>query len=146
MLIPTKFDLGQTVVVIWHSPTERPVACAVCDGTGWIHVKGERYLCPECHGHGYVRERIPPHWHVAHTGVVGRVQAETAGHIEDPQEYRITLTTVGPVAIDYMLDVTGVGSGTLHYEPNVFATAEEAQAECDRRNTATGNEERGAAE
>jgi hypothetical protein len=136
MNIPTKFDLGQTVVVIWHSPTERRVPCAVCDGTGWIHLHDKRYLCPECHGHYFVREHIPARWHVANTGIVGRIQAETITHDGYPEDHHLTKTEVGDMKINYMIDTTGIGSGTLHYEPNVFATTEEAQAECDRRNAA----------
>lgn len=136
MHLPTKFDLGQYVVTIWHGPTERLVSCTVCDGTSWINVKGHRYLCPECHGHGTQREHIPARWHVAHFGIVGRIQVETTAHLGDgpAQPYRVTDTPVGPLAINYMIDATGVGSGTLHYEPNVFADEAEAQAECDRRN------------
>ena len=145
MNITTKFDLGQTVVFIWHEPTERIVNCDVCDGTGWIHVKGTRYLCPECNGRRTTREHIPARWHIVNTGIIGRIEVETRIHepVErDPAHPHLTQTPLGPMAINYMLDVTGIGSGTMHYEPNVFETAAEAQAECDRRNA--GNKERGA--
>lgn len=128
MEIKSKFNLGDSVYRIDRYSERVYKKCPICDGVGYAMVGEHRFTCTECNGCGGEYEYDPPVYHVNNEiGIIGRVQVTIYGKewVErDMQECEIT----------YMLDVTGVGSGTLHPEDQLFLTKEEAQAECDIRN------------
>lgn len=137
MILHTKFDIGQTVCLIRQETTPVTRPCAVCDGRGYLDlVKGgnvpctNRYVDKDRCRSGNVTLRITQPWKVMGLLTVGKVTATTDDSF--PGEN-----------ISYMCEETGVGSGSVYYEPNLFASREEAQAECDTRNAAPGGTENG---
>jgi hypothetical protein len=119
-LITTKFDLGETVYLI--RPERRKVwqICTFCMGAGAILGKDDsERACPGCYG-----SRGQYVYHEMQWAVVGTLHIGQVGYIYSllDKEER------------YMATETGVGTGSVYYAQNLFATAEEAQAECDQRN------------
>lgn len=125
MNITTKFSLGDVVTAINRGNRQEWVDCPLCLGTGDITVSESATIrrCPECYGKKgktYWREE---QWTTRHTSTIGKVNIELYGDEYD-----------GTDREQYMLASTGVGSGTLWPVDQLWATREEAQAECDRRN------------
>lgn len=104
MKIETKFDVGQTVWQVYHE--HNTVPCNICDGTGWVEIKGTSWLCPSCRGG---KKMIAPDCYETHKEMIEQIR-------------------VGPSGVSYM-----VGLGTM-IEADVFQTEEAAQAEADRLN------------
>jgi hypothetical protein len=125
MIITTKFDLGQTVWALWNTRAERLVNCECCGNTGKVNITGKDYVCPQCHGAGQHKVYDGDRWYVQTSGRVGKVEPELYEH-EDESSHKNR--------VNYMLDSTGVGSGTVWREDNLAASHDEAKAECDRRN------------
>ena len=128
--IMPKFDLGESVYHISRSKIKTEVTCYVCQGSGKLHIEDEVFTCPKCHSHGYFAEWSNEKWSVQGSGRIGRVEAiwYLPGYQHESE-------------VRYMLNSTGVGSGTLYREDRLFATYEEAQAECNTRNSEEGNDE-----
>lgn len=139
MKLETKYDIGQRLFSLTEASVQRPpVQCAACEGSGQVDLRGERYHCPLCNG----RKTTQAHdrgWVVGASGCVGSIEVEHES-LKDttyyPSGYNFDDLALGSMitVVKYMLDSTGVGSGTVHYEPNLFHSRKEAQAECDRRN------------
>lgn len=124
MIIETKFSLRDIVYGIVRVPTSEPVTCPKCNGSKRLALKDlpETVQCFNCRGKGTVGEYAGHKWLISnHTpSKIGSVQANfTIG--KDPE-------------IRYMLDRTGVGSGTLWKEKDLFKTEEKARIICDERN------------
>jgi hypothetical protein len=117
-----RFELGQTVHAAHRGQQKVTESCKVCDGAEKVTVKDKKYTCPECHGRGTHSRWEPLSWHYDFTSRVGNIRAEWY------------LPGYGDTEIKYMLTGTGIGSGTLWSESNLFATLDELEAECDRRN------------
>ena len=131
MILATKFDIGQTVWLIRQETTPVTRPCAVCDGRGYLDlVKGGNVRCTnqwvstERCNDGLVTLRITQPWTVIRQLTVGQVEVRSPQHFYDGRDE----------SVRYMCEETGVGSGSVYYEPNLFASQEEAQAECDERN------------
>lgn len=127
MNIISKYNLGDTVCPT-GTKRERiriPRNCTVCSDTGEITISDKNYTCPECRGNTYHIDEGDIEYYVKSdlVGRVGNIRAE----IYEKQYGRER-------KIEYMLDSTGVGSGTLWKEENLFSTIEDAQAACDIRN------------
>jgi len=129
MNIITRFDLGQHVFPIFQRAEEVTEPCPECDGTGRLAlVKGGTTRCTsfECRNGRVFREvRMP--WAIASRDAsdIGNIQVSLYSAFNSLRDDERR----------YMLDSTGVGSGRLWDESDLFATAEEAQAECDKRNS-----------
>jgi hypothetical protein len=119
-----KFELGQIVHVAHRGQQKVVETCKVCDGIANITFRDKEYTCPGCHGRGTYSKWKPLSWHFDLTSRVGNIRAEWY------------MPGYGETEIKYMLTATGVGSGTLWSESNLFATLDELEAECDRRNAA----------
>jgi len=126
MKITTKFDLDEIVYVIQKGGYSEFINCPTCEGVGRITVEatGEELTCPKCYGRGGHAEWIPHLWGVKHeyTSSVGRI---------DTVRY-----SAGENKNTYMLEATGIGSGTLWPEDSLFHTLDEAKQECSVRNEA----------
>jgi hypothetical protein len=127
MKIETRFDLGQTVWAIRHQGVYRIIACEVCGKTGKITIGTEEFVCPKCNG-----KSAHPIWsgekhYVSCHGIVGQVAPVYV-------DTRFCDYAKEPIQHNYMIDSTGVGSGQVWRENELFASREEAQAECDKRN------------
>ena len=120
MIPKPKFDVGDTVWVSDTMDTKHQEQCPDCLGTGkWLGTMptGEQFdiHCQTCYGGYGSSGRVTVHAHDVrvHKMTVGSVRINT-GEREHP--------------VEYMMNETGVGSGTIWYEERVHATPEEAEA------------------
>lgn len=124
----TKFNLGDTVYQVNSYVKPEQIKCKACDGKGRIEVNGNTFTCNSCHGYGSDTFYPVKQWHINDgIGEIGKVAVACYGEkwISDGnKEY----------CERYMLDISGVGSGTIYYGEDLFKTYEEASAECDKRN------------
>lgn len=133
MILTSKFDLNQKVWKIWRLTEVIGMPCAVCNGTGRLMlVNGNSVACtnsyfgtPRC-DNGQVRTELVFRWAI--TGVL------TIGQITMRASVQHTYESPRDNATEYMCCETGVGSGTVHDENDLFAVQDEALEECARRN------------
>ena len=121
MNIKSKFNLDDKVFIIQRRGENKLLSCPTCKGKGKVTINNtnETITCPSCYGSGIERKWIPEEWKIAYESKIGIIYVE-----KNRNKNKIT----------YMVDATGIGTGTLWSEENVFATKEEAQKECDIRN------------
>lgn len=122
MIILTKFSIGDSVWIVCKHRGKKFVTCPICKGTGEILIQGKDYTCPECYGNkGYDEyTKLDQHF-VDYSGVVGEITVRIHNHEKDNK-------------IQYMIDSTGIGSGSLWDEKQVFGSQEEALAYCNMKN------------
>jgi hypothetical protein len=119
-----KYQIGDRVLVAHWTTDEVREVCPDCGGTRKVKVvlaSGEELeaRCQHCsvgfQSAGYVTRSVyvPRVWH----GTVGSIKIDT--HDEDP--------------VRYMLEETGVGTGSIHSEKNLFDNAEDATAAATRK-------------
>jgi len=132
MEINTKYNFGDYVYPIISKPEEIKVYnnCPVCHDIGKIELNNTKYTCPECRGNTYKIKYGDPEWFVySHGGgFIGKIDLDLYDKKYEDNYYG------HKSKISYMLDTTGIGSGNLWEEDNLFLSKEEAQVECDRRN------------
>ena len=125
MLVP-KYKIGQEVYVVSSTHDSKRVhrQCDVCNSTGKVKIQGsdEKYICPYCHGlmdtehYGYK-------YVIAYYGAkIGKIVTEEYAKKYKKHKSRIT----------YMLEETGVGSGTIWNENRLFSTEDEAKEFCEK--------------
>ena len=127
MKINTKYNFGDFVYPIRMGGYEKFINCELCDGIGKLTIENKKTItCPDCYGRCGNKEYIHDKYYVSHDsfGAVGSIRTELYDNKYTDKKSEIT----------YMLDSTGVGSGTLWKEGELFKTSDEAQAECDKRN------------
>lgn len=118
MIVP-KYDVGDRPWVGDWDVVEERVTCPDCLGEREVAVTtpaGEVFKAPcrhcyhgwESRGYLVVRRYAPKVWR----GTVGSVRIDT--NDDNP--------------VSYMLEETGVGSGTIHYEKRLFDDVEDARA------------------
>jgi hypothetical protein len=124
MIITTKFDLGQIVYPISQRQTKEIIPCLACGGKGIITLlDNTNCVCPRCYGDGGKSKWLCLEWYQDKCGVIGSIKVSIYDdNPNNEDEYR------------YMLDITGIGSGTLWPEDRLFSTYDDALFECDRRN------------
>lgn len=121
-----KFSLGQEVIAISRALMYRADPCRTCKGTKAIDVCGERFRCPKCEGTG--NEKTGEYnWYVSCTGRVGQVRITHTAASPGRDE-------AGSIVVEYMIDATGVGSGTIWSECNLFVDRSAAGEEIAFRN------------
>jgi len=122
MNIKTKYNLCDFVYPITKRTKKIFTTCGFCNGEGYIiGINKEEHSCPMCHYAGGFYEMIGDIW------VVYCERASKIGQIQ-------TVTQKNKKEVNYMIEATGIGSGTNWYECYLFLTEAEAQAECDRLN------------
>lgn len=116
MEIKTKFNVGDKVWVI--NEINGYEKCPKCRGNGKVLVGNIDYYCKECYGEG-------------------KVLAQTVKWRANENSNTITqiriFTDEGGTDVAYY-DGNIIVSDYLGAEKNCFATKEQAQAECDKRN------------
>jgi len=126
MEIKTKFNLNDTVYPIQLNVGEIKKTCGTCKGNRTVKINNtERDItCTDCNGTGYNTHFEALKWGLSnHVGKIGKVSVELYSNTyPNKNEYR------------YMLDSTGVGSGTNWLESELFLTEQEAIEECEKRN------------
>lgn len=125
----TKYNIGDRVWIIQSQYTTRLVECVACERTGKVKIAGEEYTCPKCGGGSRHPQHCGHKWLVWESGVIGKFEYEYT----DPKYIYDENERTKQPKITYMLDTTGVGSGTLHSEANLCRSHEEAVAECELR-------------
>ena len=121
--LTTKYGHGD---VVWHrrQATVRETAiCPLCGGACRVPIaESLRYAdCPEC---GYGSEHRAG-WGKIHTGRVGHVaiiEERTIGQV------RVEWTAGEEPVVTYMAWESGVGSGSVLYEKDLYPTREAAEA------------------
>ncbi len=123
------FDLGQQVFCVRKDGAYRNVKCDACHQTGAIDLGGESFTCPKCEGKSKHRQYVGHKYYVAHSGRVGKIEAVVYSDLYDRDD--------DGSGVRYMIDTTGVGSGQVWKESELFKTREEADAFCTERNSST---------
>lgn len=110
MNIETKFSAGDKVWYVEEKEVEQP--CKYCDGTGKVQIKDKKFRCPNCGGSGKAEDKII---------------SFVAGQI-----------TIEEIKVWCLTEVVGVKyydtNGYRFFEEDCFATREEAEADCVKRN------------
>lgn len=125
MKIKTKFDLGDNVFPIDEVIEEKQVKCFECSGRGYYETDTEKVSrCEYCYGRGASKGRGEREWRIDEDsyGFIGKISTE------------VYQKGYGESKCRYMLNSTGIGSGRIWDEKDLFKTIEEAQMECDKRN------------
>lgn len=126
MIMQSKFNLGDKIYLLGglyiDYPNKHHKECNVCSSTGQVTINGETFCCPKCNGEvrtdysvQYYRRNKPSP--VAYT--IGQIEVKVQKNKTE---------------IQYMCKETGVGSGTIYYEDECFATYEEAVLATDKEN------------
>lgn len=134
MNLATKFDLHQHVWYVWIKREEHEVKCPACEGMGYIwlnveHGEKQTFSCPKCYGRKKETVYGKEIYSVFGHSIIGKITYELQENEFKPFEL------LPDVKISYMLYETGIGSGSLWPEENIFATEAEAQAFCEFKNT-----------
>lgn len=127
MLIETKFNFNDDVYPISLKHETKWIPCKLCNSRGFITLAdGEEVDCPKCYGTKGEKKYMPQKWMIdyEHIGKIKNIKFDLYNNKKHGQSKK-----------DYMLDSTGVGSGTLWPEENLFKTDKEAEIECDKRNS-----------
>lgn len=118
MILQSKFDIGQTVYHIWRIRNRVFIPCGFCGQTGEISgANGESAYCPICYGKTGKYDYEEEAWSIVESFEIENVRIDH---------------TNSKTKIEYMQ--TSEGAGTLCQESDLFATHEEAKAECVKRN------------
>lgn len=121
----TKFSLNDFVYVITRGGYDAFIPCETCNGAGKVELvnNGKQISCPDCYGRKGNKKWIQDKWICETFGKIGKIETQFyADEYERENEIR------------YMLDSTGVGSGTCWKEEHLFLSFEDAKAECERLN------------
>lgn len=141
MNLITKFGLNDKVVGITRDCVSKWVSCPACNGTGvFSGANKKEYRCSECYGQKGKPVYGPVAWIISRTLTIGEVKAAiknitpngmfcNIGHYEEGKDQMET---------EYMAYETGIGSGRIYHERDLFSTVEEAQEECNKRNQEEG--------
>ena len=126
MNLSTKYELGQTVWIVRKSTFRRLKKCDPCEASGKVQIGSEEFICPKCGGSSAYPQYAGEKWWVDCSSRIGRITVEVyaAGYAPDYE----------PLSVKYMLEVTGVGSGTIWDEVDLYPTEDEARHACDQHN------------
>lgn len=131
MEIKTKFSIGDFVYVIKKFGENKYMGCKACNGKGGIYNEGNYFKCNTCYGSGGKYVWVAESWKVAYKKTkVGKICVEIYNkkYYKDNPERKDR-------EICYMVEATGVGSGTIWPENQIFKTLQEAEKECEIRNS-----------
>ena len=139
MRIDTKFDFRDEVYNISWDMKREWVRCGFCDGTGRMEGKdGSNKMCTECYGRNGHHKNIKTEWMVKNKLTIGTINVKIicANEVEDDDDDMFDNfgSQTESYHEEYMCYETGIGSGHVWGGDNLFASKEEAQAECDKRN------------
>ncbi len=140
MIINTKYDIGQRIWTIRKERRFEQNRCKFCGGSGIVNAvsnnntgSSKPVRCPECNGQGFFSSKESTL--VYSVGSCSEIGAVEYREIHFPRGKRT-------VEIRYMLKFSGIGSGTLWPEDELFPTVQEAQEYCDRMNEKENGVER----
>lgn len=126
-MLQAKYNVGQKVYAVSNRSDSRQihVKCDVCNSTGKVKVEGreEEYECPVCHDRTETEHYGYKYVISYHNATIGKVNIE---------EYSPKYADKFQSRVMYMLEETGVGSGSLWREDRLFATEDEANDFCEK--------------
>ena len=138
MKFESKFNFWDRPHTITNTKKKDVRSCNFCGGKGRIFgINKEPRSCPECYGRRVEHYWIDEGWRVDGQRTVGeiRIRHRCKSNGQDPNSI---FGNYGPqeeeYEEEYMCLETGIGSGSIHKVESLWATKEEAQAECDRLN------------
>lgn len=143
--LKTKFDLGAEVWKVHSDREEIKLPCRFCRGQGWLPVEGaggasESVKCPRCGVKSTVTLGTWPVWRVETSPLkIGMIQLRVVDRSRFRESSSEPLTNGDPERViaedeeNYMAWSSGVGSGTIHYVEDLFASREEAEEEAEQR-------------
>jgi hypothetical protein len=128
MKYETKYSIGDMVWGLGSDYTCKIIECVTCQGVGTVNIGEEKFMCPKCEGTSAHPQYAGHKAFIRTEGSVGKVDIQhqplSEWSSKKDKELRIS----------YMLSSTGVGSGQVWDEDDLFPSRELAQAECNRRN------------
>lgn len=118
MIIETKYNIGDCVYHVMYTQKQIKKPCPSCNSKGRINLKKQKFNCPDCYGRGTKESYSKRQWMFDVPLTIGSIRYDSARSDE---------TTT------YMCNETGVGSGSIYHEEDLFLTKEEAEVECAKR-------------
>ena len=136
MNLTTKFSLNEKVWLIRRDMKKEFRPCEFCNGTGKITCNGIDRQCPECYGRKGSMVNIALQWQVVDELTIGQIcckvtSLKKTGMFDNIGEYDPSNLET---EITYMAYETGVGSGNVYRERDLFIEKDEAQKLCDELN------------
>lgn len=136
MNINTKYNIGDLVYTVIEKDAYRKIACKCCKATGKVLIDGNDYTCPKCDGNSSHKVCSGRRFLVWESGVVGKITTEHEVNTDSNSNmFTVDVNNGIGAEIKYMIDSTGIGSGTLWNEDRLFPSREEASAFCDVENS-----------
>lgn len=120
MKLETKYSLGDTVFKISDIAKPKYKECPACEGAKKITLPKTEVECPTCKGHGVLCSGHFTSYFVKESAMtIGQVRFET---------------TSEKTEIGYMCKETGVGSGSVYREDQLFLSKTECQSAANELN------------
>lgn len=120
MEFKTKFNIGDKIFIIQSTTYVGKNICTACNGTKYINLGGDSFMCPKCSGIGYIENYDKEQWRVTTDSECAK---RPIGKVEIESDGKYTDITYFPKNM-----------GSFFHEIDCFKTEQEAQEECDRRN------------
>lgn len=124
MNIETKYNIGDYVYPIQKDFVPEYIMCNTCEGTGIIFTlnKVEKLICPKCYGRGGKQDYKFTEW-ITKDSLYSKIGLIIS-----------TVREGNNIENKYMIESTGIGSGTFWYEDDLFSNVREGDEECIKRN------------
>lgn len=132
MEIKTKFNFGQRIYTIVEGQELYKEKCAFCEGKGYFFYRENKRNCREsgCQ-EGYITKQRSKGWYIPKdfdsVGWSNFVVQKIGVEMYNPNNKKVSENR------SWIYYMSG-SNGTMWNEINCFASIEEAQAECDKRN------------
>ena len=142
MIFSTKYNINDMVYHIALRKKQEFVKCTACNAHGRITLlDGETTECPKCHGDGGKTQYLDECWLMDRTLTIGQVRSKVTnmkktGIFDNVGEFELG---ADKKEVEYMAYETGIGSGTIWREEDLFPSFAEATEECDKRNAEIKN-------
>jgi len=125
-----QFTLGDKVYAIRNQSVSSCVVCGLCSGKGSVQLTQDNtrsVRCPDCYGNGsknvFSKEKYVVVEPFPYTVGLVRTEIRTKNNVGG----RLSI-------VEYMLEETGIGSGTIWRDNQLFSTIEAANKACENLN------------
>ena len=125
MNFESKYGIGDVVFRGYVGDSSKKIPCPECDGTGRLRIEGKSMTvnCPECNGHGGTSVYdCAPCTQKLTIGQVGVIVTDSYGLIEPGQFHNYSPQKAREER--YMCVETGIGSGNVYSEHDLWTTEE----------------------
>lgn len=121
MTYSTKYEMGQEVWAVRRGSFHQIVKCLPCHATGKVTIGEEEFVCPKCNGCSAHPKFAGEKAYTSDVGTIGHICVE---------DYPDRHGRKQGVQVTYMLSCTGVESGQIWDEKDLFPSREAADAFC----------------